>query len=104
MSDVITDASMKIAELELAIADLTTSIDLFFVLTMGIICFLLQAGFGLLEVGSIRSKNAQNIMLKNIMDAAVAAIAYYAFGYSLAYGKCSRGVDDCQSFTSYNRD
>ena len=54
---------------------------------MGIICFLMQAGFGLLEAGSIRAKNASNIMLKNMMDASVSAIAYYIFGYSLAYGK-----------------
>jgi len=76
-----------IAELQAQLADLTTSIDVFFVLVMGIICFLLQAGFGLLEVGSIRAKNAQDIMLKNLMDAAVTAIAYYLVGYSVAYGK-----------------
>ena len=76
-----------IADLQAQLADLTTSIDVFFVLVMGIICFLLQAGFGLLEVGSIRAKNAQNIMLKNLMDCAVTAIAYYLFGYSVAYGK-----------------
>lgn len=97
MSDSTSDlmnATEKIAELEVLVAgltasleDTTASIDLFFVLVMGIICFLLQAGFGLLEVGSIRAKNAQNIMLKNLMDAAVAAIAYYLFGYSIAYGK-----------------
>jgi Amt family ammonium transporter len=88
MSDTdVIDAATQIADMEAVIADLTTSIDVFFVLIMGIICFLLQAGFGLLEVGSIRAKNAQNIMLKNIMDAAVAAIAYYAIGYSIAYGK-----------------
>ena len=80
------DATAKIAELQAALDDMLTSIDLFFVLMMGIICFLLQAGFGLLEVGCVRAKNAQNIMLKNVMDAAVGAIAYYAFGYSVAYG------------------
>ena len=83
------DAEARIAELEGMVAELSTSIDVFFVLVMGVICFLLQAGFGLLEVGSIRAKNAQNIMLKNLMDAAVAAISYYLFGYSIAYGKFS---------------
>ena len=80
-------ATAKIAELEATVADLFASVDIFFVLIMGIICFLLQAGFGLLEAGSIRAKNSQNIMIKNIMDAVVTAIAYYAFGYTIAYGK-----------------
>lgn len=53
----------------------------------GCCCFLLQAGFGLLEVGSVRAKNAQNIMLKNLLDAAVAALAYWATGFGLAYGE-----------------
>lgn len=77
-----------IAAMEASMADITLSIDMFFVMTMGVICFLLQAGFGLLEAGSIRAKNAQNIMLKNLMDAAVAALAYYLIGYSIAYGTC----------------
>lgn len=77
----------QIAALEAQIKDLMDSIDVFFVLAMGMICFLMQAGFGLLEVGSIRAKNASNIMMKNMMDAAVAAIAYYLVGYSIAYGQ-----------------
>ena len=51
------------------------------------LCFLLQAGFGLLEAGSVRSKNAQNIMIKNLMDAAVSAIAYWAIGFAFAFGE-----------------
>lgn len=53
---------------------------------MGVVCFLMQAGFGLLEAGSVRAKNAQNIMLKNVMDAVITAWAYFLFGYSVAYG------------------
>jgi ammonium transporter, Amt family len=40
----------------------------------------------LLEAGSVRAKNAQNIMIKNLMDAGVGAICYYLIGYGLAYG------------------
>jgi ammonium transporter, Amt family len=80
------ETALTMEGLQAQITDMQTSIDLFFVLVMGIICFMLQAGFGLLEVGSIRAKNAQNIMLKNMIDAAVTAIAYYLFGYSIAYG------------------
>ena len=51
-----------------------------------IILDLTKAGFGLLETGMVRAKNAQNIMIKNMMDACVGAIAYYLIGYGLAYG------------------
>ena len=95
MSDTVTDAQ-QLAALQAQLDDLYHSVDLCFVLVMGIICFLLQAGFGLLEAGCIRAKNAQNIMIKNIMDAVVTAWAYYLFGYSIAYGTLvsSHELDD----------
>ena len=85
MSDTVTAAEELLA-LQAKIDDLYASIDILFVFLAGVICFLLQAGFGLLEVGCIRAKNAQNIMIKNLMDAVVTAWAYYLIGYSIAYG------------------
>lgn len=37
-------------------------------------------------VGSVRVKNAKNILLKNIIDGCIAAIVFYFIGYGLAYG------------------
>ncbi len=37
--------------------------------------------------GSIRAKNAQNILLKNVMDACIGAIMWWATGYAFAYGE-----------------
>lgn len=71
--------------------ELQNVINMGFVMICGFLCFLLQAGFGLLEVGGVRQKNAKNIMLKNTMDAAVSAIAYWACGYAFAYGKSYNG-------------
>jgi ammonium transporter len=85
-AEMLANMTATIANLQDQLDEMMTSIDAFFVLVMGMICFVLQAGFGLLEVGSIRAKNAQNIMIKNLMDAAVTAIAYYLIGYSMAYG------------------
>ena len=39
-----------------------------------------------LSVGSIRSKNAKNIILKNLLDACFGAICFYLVGYAFAYG------------------
>lgn len=58
--------------------EVADAINLLWIFVAGIMCFLLQAGFGLLEAGSVRAKNAQNIMIKNLMDGAVAALAYWA--------------------------
>lgn len=67
--------------------ELEAAINGVWIFIAGILCFLLQAGFGLLEVGSIRAKNAQNVILKNILDACVAALAYWAFGFGFAFGE-----------------
>jgi ammonium transporter, Amt family len=37
-------------------------------------------------VGSIRSKNAMNILLKNIIDGCIGAVSFYFIGYGFAYG------------------
>ena len=47
----------------------------------------MQAGFAKLCAGSIRAKNAQNILLKNVMDACIGAIMWWATGYAFAYGE-----------------
>jgi len=52
----------------------------------GALVFFMQAGFAMLCAGSVRRKNTQNTMLKNLLDAAGAAIAYFCFGYGFAFG------------------
>jgi hypothetical protein len=49
--------------LQLSDPDAVSAINTLWVVVAGIFCFQLQMGFGLLEVGSVRAKNAQNIML-----------------------------------------
>jgi ammonium transporter, Amt family len=39
-----------------------------------------------LSVGSVRSKNAKNIILKNLLDACFGAICFYFVGYAFAFG------------------
>ena len=46
----------------------------------------MQAGFAMLCAGSVRKKNTQNTMLKNLLDACGAAIAYFFVGYGIAFG------------------
>ena len=61
-------------------------VDTMFVLLSAYLVFVMQAGFAMLCAGSVRSKNTMNIMLKNVLDATVGAVAFYLFGYGVAFG------------------
>ena len=56
----------------------------------GVLVFLMQCGFAMLCAGSVRAKNAQNILLKNLVDTCVGAMGFWATGYAFAYGDPSR--------------
>ena len=60
-------------------------------LIAGILVFLMQAGFTLVESGMTRSKNAVNIAMKNVLDICVGSITFWLVGYSLMYGDSSNG-------------
>lgn len=63
-----------------------TDMDAFFVLVSGYLVFFMQCGFCMLSAGSVRGKNAKNIILKNLLDACFGALGWYFFGYALAFG------------------
>ena len=61
-------------------------VDVFFLLFGGVLVFWMQAGFAMLEVGSVSKKNMKNILVKNFFDACVGAIMWWATGYALSSG------------------
>jgi Amt family ammonium transporter len=56
------------------------------VLIAAFLVFLMQAGFGMVEAGFIRSKNAANVLMKNVLDFCFAALGFFVFGYAIMYG------------------
>lgn len=62
----------------------TVDLNTFFVITSAIFVLIMQAGFCMLTAGSVRARNARGIILKNLMDACVAAIMYFLTGWGVA--------------------
>ena len=62
------------------------ALDAFYLLVCGVFVFFMQCGFALLEAGTVRSKNTKNILLKNLLDACIGAIIWWAWGFGVAYG------------------
>ncbi len=56
------------------------------VLLAAFLVFFMQAGFGMLEAGLIRAKNAANILMKNLLDFCIASLGFFIFGYAIMFG------------------
>ena len=52
----------------------------------GVLVFFMQAGFALVEAGMTRAKNVVNIFAKNMTDAVVGILAFFATGWAFAFG------------------
>ena len=61
-------------------------LNTFAFLVWGALIMWMCAGFTMLESGSVRTKNASMICLKNIGIYSIAALAYFIVGYNLMYG------------------
>ncbi len=65
---------------------LVSANDVLFVLLGAIMVLAMHAGFAFLEVGTVRSKNQVNALVKIMVDFSISTIAYFFIGYSVAYG------------------
>jgi Amt family ammonium transporter len=61
-------------------------LDNIWVFIAGCLVFFMQAGFALVEAGLTRAKNVVNIFAKNMADAIIGILAFFASGYALAFG------------------
>jgi len=62
------------------------SLDTIWMLLASLLVFFMHAGFSLLETGSVRFKNTQNILAKNLIVVSVGFIVWFFIGFPLALG------------------
>jgi Amt family ammonium transporter len=56
------------------------------VLFAGVLVFFMNAGFGMLETGFCRAKNAVNLLSKNLIVFALSSISFWSIGFALMFG------------------
>ena len=59
---------------------LVSSSDVLFVLLGAIMVLAMHAGFAFLELGTVRSKNQVNALVKIMVDFSISTIAYFFIG------------------------
>lgn len=78
--------SMAHAQETVPSPDTTFVFNTLLFLIMGMVVMFMAAGFAMLEAGSVRSKNAATICLKNLTLFAIASVMVWLVGYNLIYG------------------
>ena len=65
---------------------LNTGANVLFILIGAVMVLAMHSGFAFLELGTVRSKNQVNALVKILTDFSISTIAYFFIGYGLAYG------------------
>mmetsp|Transcript_12511 Transcript_12511/g.23115 ORF Transcript_12511/g.23115 Transcript_12511/m.23115 type:complete len:185 (+) Transcript_12511:600-1154(+) len=68
--------------------------DTTWILTSAFIILTMQSGFAMLEIGVSSPGNEVNVMMKNVCDLLFGTIAFFFFGYGIAFGEPSNGFSE----------
>jgi Amt family ammonium transporter len=79
-------AAPTLESLQAAADKLTIGLDTVWIMVCGMLVFFMNAGFGCVESGFCRAKNCVNILAKNFVVFAVAAVAFWLVGWGLMFG------------------
>merc|ERR1712151_883305 len=66
--------------------EVQTALNILWKIIGVVLVFWMHCGFSLLEAGSIRQKNVQNILFKNILNVVLTTLIWFLWGYAFAYG------------------
>ncbi len=84
--------------------ELQLTLNTIWVVFAASLVFFMQAGFAMLESGMVRSKNSVNVIMKNYIDMAFCALAFWAIGYGLMFGTNPTGFFGTDHFILHNTD
>lgn len=73
-------------------ADPSAPTTFIWMLVAGFLVYFMQAGFAMVESGMCRAKNANNLMMKNLLDFVIGSLAYFAIGFAFMYGADKSGL------------
>ena len=62
------------------------NLNIVWTLIAAFLVFFMQAGFAMVEAGFISAKSAGNVLMKNILDFSMGALAFWAVGYGIMFG------------------
>ncbi|WP_421077444.1 ammonium transporter [Methanothermococcus sp. Ax23] len=63
-----------------ALTTMANASDVFFLVVMGVLVFMMQWGFAMLEGGQVRKKNVNNVMMKNMVDWLIGCVSWLFIG------------------------
>ncbi|MFZ9109027.1 MAG: ammonium transporter [Ilumatobacteraceae bacterium] len=86
------DAPPSLDELQTLVPGLQVTLDNMFVLVATVLVVFMHAGFVLVEAGLTRAKNAGNIVMKNLINFSIGAVAFFAVGFAIAFGGDFDGI------------
>ncbi len=75
-------------------------VNTLWVLIGAALVFFMQAGFSMVETGFTRSKNAGNIIMKNLMDFSIGTPLYWLVGFGVMFGTQSSIFGGIDLFTT----
>jgi ammonium transporter, Amt family len=78
--------------------DVQTNLNFIWTLVAAMLVFFMQAGFALVETGFTRSKNAVNIIMKNVMDVSAGGLVFFAIGFGIMFGTSVNGLFGTDGF------
>ncbi len=98
----IMSSAMAAEEAALTVAQLLEYQNIAWIIWGGVLVFFMQAGFALLESGSVRAKNTVNVMMKNYTDMCIGGLAFYLVGFGLMMGTNDSGFFGTDHFMPVN--
>lgn len=76
-----------------------SSVDTIWVLLGALLVFFMQAGFAMVETGFTRSKNAGNIIMKNLMDFSIGTPVFWILGFGIMFAGTGKLIGGFAPFT-----